>query len=99
MARSPHSWGSHSRSRRRRVRAVVGSMTPSNTCRGTIRGVIILLVAVVVLLVGLAVAAALGRLPVEGVLPPVTTESFRGLPRGGVDPDDLEDLRFDQVLR
>jgi DivIVA domain-containing protein len=74
-------------------------MTPSNTGRGTIRGVIILLVALVVLLVGLAVAAALGRLPVEGVLPPVSTDSFRGLPRGGVDPDDLEGLRFDQVLR
>lgn len=62
-------------------------------------GVTIVLVAVVVLLAGLAVAAALGRLPTEGVLPPVTTESFRSLPRGGVDPDDLDDLRFDQVLR
>jgi len=63
------------------------------------RDVIILLVALVVLLVGLAVAVALGRLPTEAVLPPVTTAAFRGLPRGGVDPEDLDDLRFDQVLR
>jgi DivIVA domain-containing protein len=63
------------------------------------RHVIILLVVVLVLLAGLAVAVALGRVPTEAVLPPVTSESFRGLPRGGVDPEDLDDLRFDQVLR
>lgn len=60
--------------------------------------VVVFLILVVVLL-GLLLAVLLGRVPARGVLPPVTTESFSGLPRGGVDPQDLGDLRFDQVVR
>lgn len=60
---------------------------------------IILLVVVVVLLAGLVAAVLAGRLPAGGLLPPVSSESATGLPRGGMDPEDLASLRFDMVPR
>jgi DivIVA domain-containing protein len=61
--------------------------------------VTIVLVVLAVLLVGLGAAVLVGKVPSPGVLPAVTTESFSPLPRGGVDPEEVGDLRFDQALR
>lgn len=60
---------------------------------------IILLVVVVVLLAGLVAAVLAGRIPAGGLLPPVSSESAAGLPRGGMEPADLAALRFDMVPR
>lgn len=60
---------------------------------------IIVLVMLVVLLAGLVAAVLTGRIPADGLLPPVGSESAAGLPRGGMDPEDLSDVRFDMVLR
>lgn len=61
--------------------------------------VIIILLVLVVLLAALLAAALLGRIPAPGVLPAVSTESFPGLPRGQVEPEDLQALSFDLALR
>jgi DivIVA domain-containing protein len=58
-----------------------------------------LFVIVVVLLAGLVAAVLTGRVPAGGVLPPVTSERATGLPRGGIDPEDVEEVRFDMVVR
>lgn len=60
---------------------------------------IIALVILVVLLAGLVAAILAGRIPADGLLPPVSSESAAGLPRGGMDPEDVSELRFDMVLR
>lgn len=52
-----------------------------------------------VLLVGVLVAVVVLRISVPGVEDASTTESFRPLPRGGVDPDDVLDVRFDPAVR
>jgi DivIVA domain-containing protein len=61
--------------------------------------VIILFVALLVLLVGVLAAVAVRLVPVAGVEPPVTTESFPGVPEGPLRAEDLGELRFDQALR
>lgn len=60
--------------------------------------ILILIIAGVVAL-GLVAAVLVMRTGVPGVADPVTSESFEPLPRGGVEPEGLLDLRFDQALR
>lgn len=61
---------------------------------------IALVLAALLVVVGLAVALVLGRLRFIGADEPTRTASFEELPvRGPVHCEDLEDLRFDQVLR
>lgn len=60
---------------------------------------VIVYVALTVVLVGLVVAVVVQRVGLPGVEPPVTTESFTPLPRGGVDLDAITELRFDPALR
>lgn len=61
---------------------------------------IALVLAALLVVVGLAVALALGKLSFLGADAPTRTAPFEELPaRGPVHPEDLEDLRFDQVLR
>lgn len=52
-----------------------------------------------VLVLGLVAAVVVLRSGVPGVPDPVTTESFEPPPRGGVEPDRLTDLQFDQAVR
>ncbi|WP_256840989.1 DivIVA domain-containing protein [Ornithinimicrobium cryptoxanthini] len=60
---------------------------------------ILVLVILAVLAVGLCAAALVLRTGVPGVADPVTSESFEPLDRGGVRPDTLIELRFDQAVR
>lgn len=60
---------------------------------------ILVLVIVAVLALGLSAAALVLRTGVPGVADPVTSESFEPLARGGVAPDTLIELRFDQAVR
>lgn len=60
---------------------------------------ILVLVIVTVLALGLSAAALVLRTGVPGVVDPVTSESFEPLARGGVAPDTLIELRFDQAVR
>lgn len=60
---------------------------------------ILVLIILGVLALGLAAAALVMRTGVPGVPDAVTTQSFEPLPRGGVEPEALIELRFDQVLR
>lgn len=60
---------------------------------------ILILTIVGVLLLGVVAAVVALRSGVPGVPDPVTTESFEPLPRGGVEPDRVLDLRFDQAVR
>lgn len=59
----------------------------------------ILFVMLVVLLAGLVAAVVAGRVPAGGLLPPVSSESVTGLPRGGIDPQDVDQVRFDMAVR
>ena len=60
---------------------------------------ILILVIVGVLALGILAAAVVLRTGVPGVPDPVTSESFEPLPRGGVRPETLIELRFDQAVR
>jgi DivIVA domain-containing protein len=59
----------------------------------------LVLVILGVVALGLAAAALVMRTGVPGVPDPVTSESFQPLPRGGVSPEALIEVRFDQALR
>ncbi|YAL84010.1 DivIVA domain-containing protein [Dermacoccaceae bacterium W4C1] len=60
---------------------------------------IAILLALLLVVVGLVVAAFLGKLPIIAADVPTDTRAFAGLPGGALYPEDLENLRFDQVLR
>lgn len=60
---------------------------------------IAVLLALLVVVVGLVVAVVLGRIPVRGMEEPVGSSPFEPLPEQDVQPDDVDALRFDQVLR
>lgn len=60
---------------------------------------ILILTIVGVLLLGLVAAVVVLRSGVPGVPDPVTTESFEPPPPGGIEPDRVLDLRFDQAVR
>ncbi len=74
-------------------------MTVSNTSRGTIGSVTYVYLILAVVAVGLLAAVVVQRVTLPGVEDAVGTESFQPLPRGGVDPGDLDSLRFDPALR
>jgi DivIVA domain-containing protein len=52
----------------------------------------------ILLVIGLAVAVAVGRVS-GGLADPVTSVPVRGLPDARLTPGDLDDLRFETVLR
>lgn len=59
---------------------------------------IVFLLFIVVLLIGLTAAALLGR--IGGFMTdPTSSQSFAGLPPGGLPAADLAHLRFDQAFR
>ena len=60
---------------------------------------ILILVILGVLALGATAAVVVLRSGVPGVPDPVTTESFEPPPRGGIDAEQLTDLRFDQAVR
>lgn len=60
---------------------------------------ILLLIILGVLALGLVAAALVQRTGVPGVPDPVTSQSFEGLPRAGVDADALIEVQFDQAVR
>ena len=60
---------------------------------------ILVLSILAVLAVCLGAAVLVLRMGVPGVADPVTSESFEPRARGGVQPDTLKELRFDQAVR
>ncbi|WP_228266602.1 DivIVA domain-containing protein [Ornithinimicrobium ciconiae] len=60
---------------------------------------ILILVIVGVLALGLLAAAVVLRTGAPGVPDPVTSQFFEPLPRGGLQPDQVIEVRFDQAIR
>lgn len=59
----------------------------------------IVLACLVIAVIGLLVAVIADRVPISAVHKPVTSDSFPGVAPGPLDATDLNDLRFDVVVR